>query len=355
MEPILKTPIAQKKASCAEPLHWAIDKYAENCILLKRGRKSIISVDFDGKNYTVLIDPKERSSMGCQKTSFKDAIEMAQKFLDGTLEGGTVPPCASNIRRWLKHGQDSIEVSESDEWEKASKPVKKAKFDWVCASKPGAAYLRKARRNYIKVIKRIPSEKNSEFYQQWIKECPYRIEWCEVMDATGKRPVGVDAPNFKDAFELVKKLKGEDYSSNGLTVPEMPDEVKEHLRKGRSNPNAESLTEDTKHIFKWVIFDQNHNRVSLVLDGRYETAAVYRNPECSAENPYMFDVYSFSHDCELSGKEKTIVGAVEKIADQLSGCGEAQYRIKVPPMPTRSRLWIDTEFAESTLQEKGQA
>ena len=51
------------KAS-AEPLHWVIDKHAQNCILLKRGRNSIVAVDFDGKNYTVMLDPKKRSSMG---------------------------------------------------------------------------------------------------------------------------------------------------------------------------------------------------------------------------------------------------------------------------------------------------
>ena len=126
MSNTFKRYIAEAGTATAEPLHWAIDKHVQNGILLKRGRKSVVAIDFDGKNYTVMMDPKERSSMGCQKTSFKDAIEMAQNMLNGTVEGGRVPECPSNIRRWLKHGQDKVEESlkeAEDSWEKATSSV----------------------------------------------------------------------------------------------------------------------------------------------------------------------------------------------------------------------------------------
>ena len=354
--------------AAAEPLHWVIDRHSQNCVLLKRGRRSVVAIDYDGKNYTVMLDPKERDSLGCQRATFKDAAEMAQKFLDGTLEGGRVPECPSNIRRWLKHGQDKAEpmgVKESDEWEKATSCVPEDYLEWEMGSKPGAAYLKRRGRNYIKIVKRLPSAKNSEFYQKWVKEHPYAVEfYAYSIDRSVKSPVTWEASCYRDALALARKLKLDDFSANALNFPEMPEEIKLFLRKGRTNPRAESLSEAAGHVFSWEVYKKNANRVSLILDGRYEVAAVYRNEDerSAAKTPYIVDVYSFTHACELRSLEKSIQDAVAAIAKallqptKLDGdpqmAGVEKKDVKIPPMPTKARLWLDMPFQESVLSEK---
>ena len=356
--------------AAAEPLHWVIDRHMQNCILLKRGRRSVIAIDYDGKNYTVMLDPKQRDSLGCQRGTFKEASDMAQKFLDGTLEGGQVPECPSNIRRWLKHGQDKIEetakkVSEADEWEKATSSVPADYLEWKKGSKPGAAYLKRAGKTYIKIVKRLPSAKNSEFYQKWVKEHPYAVEfYAYALDRSSKSPNTWEAVCYRDAIALARKLKGDDFSANALNFPDVPDDVKEFLRKGRSNPNAESLAEAAGHVFAWEVYRKNPNKVSLILDGRYEVAAVYRNEDAATADkmPYVVDVYSFNHSCEIRSLEKSIQDAVSVISKALirpvkldsdpQMAGVEKSDIKVPQMPTKARLWLDAPFQESVLTEK---
>ena len=349
------------KAS-AEPLHWVIDKHSQNCILLKRGRHSIVAVDFDGKNYTVMLDPKKRSSMGCQRATFKDANEMVQRFLNSTIEGGDVPECPSNIRRWLRHGQDrnlDDGIRESDEWEKASSAQPESKFDWAKGSKPGAAYLRKDRKNYIKIVKRIPHKNNSAFYTKWIKDNPYWVEWCDGVHRQNGTPLGWELPDFKSALAFASKMKQDDYSVNGLVFPAMPDDVKEFLKKGRSNPEAEMVVaESTSHFLKWEIYPKKVNRASLVLDGRTEVACVIKNEDQTSDVlPYIVEVYSFTHACEFAGKVKSLKDAQLAVSKCLSSDSAKHPSlhdgVKVPPIPTKVRLWIDQPFDESVLSEKG--
>ena len=348
------------KAS-AEPLHWVIDKHAQNCILLKRGRHSIVALDFDGKNYTVMLDPKKRSSMGCQRATFKDASEMVQRFLNSTIEGGDVPECPSNIRRWLRHGQDKIEevkVTESDEWEKASKVQPESKFDWIKASKPGGAYLRKNRKNYIKITKRVPHKNNSAFYANWIKDNPYWVERCDGVCRQNGAPLGWEFPDLKSAISFASKMKQDDYSVNALVFPAMPDDVKEFLKKGRSNPEAEMVVaESDSHFLKWEYYPKNANRASLVLDGRTEVASVCRNEDKTSDVfPYFVEVYSFTHACEFAGKVKSLKDAQTAVAKCLAQASakhpSLNGKVKVPPIPTKVRLWIDRPFDESVLSEK---
>ena len=357
--------ISEAGKASAEPLHWVIDKYAQNCILLKRGRHSIIAVDFDGKNYTVMLDPKKRSSMGCQKATYKDAIEMAQRYLNSTIEGGDVPECPSNIRRWLRHGQDSIEevkVSESeDEWEKATSSVPKDYFEWKTGKAEGEAVLMRGRRQYIKICKRLPSKHNSEFYQKWVKDKPYSMEWCAyAREHGGRHSLFWEYPDFKSALADAKKHKEMDYSANALTFPEMPKDIREWLRKGRRNPNVEAAVvseSEERHFLRWEVYKKRANRASLVLDGKVEVAAVSRNESRTADVlPYVVEVYTFTHACEFSGTVKSIADAQKSILARLSSPSAKHPAIgdkpKIPPMPTSVRLWIDKPFDEAVITEK---
>lgn len=359
--------IGEAGTAPAEPLHWVIDKFVPNCILLKRGRKSVVAIDFDGKNYTVMLDPKERSSMGCQKSSFKDAIEMTQGFLKGTVEGGQVPECPSNIRRWLKHGQDKIEESvkkalSEDEWEKATSAIPKDFLEWKKGSEEGEALLMRGRKRYIKICKRLPSKQNSDFYQKWVEEMPYSMK-LYAYSIDNKTRLFWEYPDLKSVLAAAEQHKKMDYSANGLNFPVMPKEIREWLRKGRRDPNAEVVSESTAHVFRWEFYERNPNRVSLILDGRYEVASIFRNAGMNAvEFPYAVEVYSFNHASEFVGLEKTIADACSRLAkeivhpEKLNGdpqmAGVESNDVVIPPMPTSARLWLDKSFDESVLSEK---
>ncbi len=366
MSNTFKRYIAEAGAATAEPLHWAIDKHVQNGILLKRGRKSVVAIDFDGKNYTVMMDPKERSSMGCQKTSFKDAVEMAQNMLNGTVEGGRVPECPSNIRRWLKHGQDKVEESlkeAEDTWEKATSSIPKDFLEWKQGKTEGEVVLMRKKKMYMRIRKRLPSKQNSDFYQSWIKENPYSLEvFSFAMDRSGSSSLCWEYPDLKSVLKDVDRHKRIDYSANALVLPELPTEMREWLRKGHVNPKAEFVSEAAAHVFKWEVYKKYPNRVSLVLDGRYEVAAIFRNERSlDGKRPYVMEVYSFNHACEFSGLEKTIADAVKRLAKELSSPKQMKdpqmadvepQEVKIPPMPTKARMWLDAPFVENVLSEK---
>ena len=358
--------IAEAGATTAEPLHWAVDSHVPNCILLKRGRKSILGIDFDGKNYTVMTDPKDKSSMGCQKSAFVDAFAMAQDLLRDKVADGVIPACPSNIRRWLKHGpekslDDGIRES-SDEWETATSSVPKDYFEWVKGKNEGEAILRRRRKNYIKICKRIPDPANSTFYKEWIKEKPYSMKMY-AYSMENKSHLSMEHSSLEELLKCADYYKRMDYSSNGLNFPAMPDDVKEWLEKGHKDPKMEVVSESSAHVFKWEIFQKNVNEISLILDGRYEVASIYRNKDKSADVlPYALKIYSFNHACEFAGLEKTVADAVARIAKEivhpikLKGdpqmAGIEAKDIRIPPVPTKARLWLDKNFSEAVLTEK---
>ena len=358
--------ISETGKASAEPLHWVIDRHAQNCILLKRGRNSIVAVDFDGKNYTVMLDPKKRSSMGCQRATFKDANDMVQRFLNSTIEGGTVPECPSNIRRWLRHGQDVNaddgirESEENDQWEKATSSVPKDFFEWKKGKHEGEAFLMRGRKQYIKICKRLPAEQNSDFYKKWIKDKPYSMEWCAYAREHGRHHLFWEYPDLKSALKDAERHKKMDYSANALVFPDMPKDVREWLRKGRRNPNAEAGVvneSENGHSLRWEVYKKRANRASLVLDGKVEVASVSRNEGKTADIlPYVVEVYTFTHACEFSDTVKSIADAQKAILSRLSSPSAKHPAIgdkpKVPMMPTSIRLWIDKPFDESVISEK---
>lgn len=357
--------IAEAGATTAEPLHWAVDSHVPNCILLKRGRKSILGIDFDGKNYTVMTDPKDKSSMGCQKSKFVDAFAMAQELLKDKVADGVIPLCPSNIRKWLKHGpekseDDGIKMNEaSDEWETATSSVPKDYFEWIKGKNEGEAILRRRRKNYIKVCKRVPDPANSSFFKNWIKEKPYSMKMY-AYSMENKSHLTLEYATLEELLKCADSYKKMDYSANALNFPAMPDDVKEWLEKGYKNPSSEVVSEAAAHVFRWEIFKKNANKVSLILDGRYEVASIYRNFGKSADVlPYALEIYSFNHACEFAGLEKTIADAVTRVAKELihpvklkgdpQMAGVSAADVKIPPMPTSARLWLDKSFDEATI------
>ena len=377
--------IAEANATTPEPLHWAIDSHVPNCILLKKGKKSILGIDFDGKYYTVMTDPKDRSSMGCQKTSFTDAFQMSQDLLNDRLNGGLIPACPSNIRRWLKHGSEKpqddgiaesksmilsrekkmMESVDGNEWETATSAIPKDFLVWVPGKNEGEVYLKRRRKNYIKIAKRLPSQQNSQFYRDWIKEKPYSLEWCAYENVAGaKQRLFGEYPDLQSALKDAEARKKMDYSANALVFPDMPNDIKAWLEKGRKNPKAENLLgEAAEHVFKWEFYSRNPNRVSLILDGRYEVAAIRRNKEKAADIlPYVVEIYSMNRACEFQGLEKTIADAVRRVAKEVAHpfklkndsqmAGMSAVDVVIPPMPTSARLWLDKPFEESILTEK---
>lgn len=362
--------IFEAGATTAEPLHWAIDPHVDRCILLKRGRKSILGIDFDGKNYTVMTDPKDKSSLGCQKSKFVDAFAMAQELLNDKLEGALIPACPSNIRRWLKRGpekseDDGIEMSNesvsesSDEWETATSSIPKDYFEWIKGKNEGEVVLRRRRKNYIKVCKRIPDPANSKFFKEWIKEKPYCMKMY-AYSMENKSHLKLEYATLEELLKCAESYKKMDYSANALNFPAMPDDVKEWLEKGYKNPSSEVVSEAAEHVFRWEIFKKYANKVSLILDGRYEVASIYRNFGKSADVlPYAIEIYSFNHACEFAGLEKTIADAVARVAKELihpiklkgdpQMAGVSAADVKVPPMPTSARLWLDKSFDEATI------
>lgn len=364
--------IYEAGATTPEPLHWAIDPHVDRCILLKRGRKSILGIDFDGKNYTVMTDPKDKSSMGCQKSKFVDAFAMAQDLLNDRLEGALIPACPSNVRRWLKHGAEKSEddgiavpeeVSEAtDEWETATSAIPKDYFEWIKGKNEGEAILRRRTKNYIKVCKRLPDPANSRFFKEWIKEKPYCMKMY-AYSMENKSHLKLEYATLEELLKSADSYKRMDYSTNALNFPAMPDDVKDWIEKGRRDPKSEMVSEAGSHVFKWEVFSKNVNEISLILDGRYEVASICRNKDKNADVlPYALKIYSFNHACEFAGLEKTIADAVARIAKEivhplkLKGdpqmAGVEAEDIRIPPVPTKARLWLDQNFTEDVLSEK---
>ena len=356
--------IAEDGVTTAEPLHWAVDSHVPNCILLKRGRKSILGIDFDGRNYTVMTDPKDKSSMGCQKSKFVDAFAMAQELLNDKLNGALIPLCPSNIRRWLKHGpekseDDGIQEATSDEWETATSSVPRDYFEWIKGKNEGEVILKRRRKNYVKVCKRVPDPANSEFFKKWIKEKPYCMKMY-AYSMENRSHLKLEYATLEELMNSAESYKKMDYSANALNFPAMPDDIKKWLEKGYRDPSTEVVSEAAEHVFRWEIFKKNANKVSLILDGRYEVASIYRNFGKSSDVlPYALEIYSFNHACEFAGLEKTIADAVARVAKELvhpvklkgdpQMAGVSAADVKVPPMPTSARLWLDKSFDESTL------